>query len=657
MALRGPRSWKHVRAVIVLAAVVLIAGGWSGLHGTDAERPFHGGHAAVDDRSEEDGLIVQYSTYFATAGRCSGCHGHDTLGLAMVTPGGTDVNVADDWRSTMMGNSARDPFFRAKAQHEGLVDPAHQVEIENKCLGCHAPLAMHEEQMLGNPPFTMAMLDTSILGQDGVSCLACHQQQPDSAGHFFSGNIHFGPEPQHHGAQVYGPYPTDDINPAIMEFFVGFTPGYGEHIQDGRVCAGCHTLITNTADLQGQPTGGTFVEQATWHEWKNSIYPADQQTTCRGCHMPRIDDPVILASEYAFLNGHSPFGLHHLAGGNTFMLKLLKAHRVDLGIPATDVQFDSTIARTVRNLRSSVQLGLEMTDRTEDTAFVDLALVNRTGHKFPSGYPSRRAFVQLIALDASNDTVFQSGRWDDQYELIGHDPGYEPHHDVITAGDQVQIYELVMGDVNANVTTTLERAAAPLKDDRLVPIGFSTSHPDYDTTVIAGVPASDLDFDHDALGVEGNGGDIVHFHLPLHGYTGPLHINARIYYQPVPPGWNQEMFGFHGTAIDAFRDLYDSADRTPELVAEDSLLDNSVGFDARSIAVVRAFPNPSPTGLVHITGTGLLNVRVFDAAGRQVDVRPVREAAGWRCQLPEAKGTYLLLVASPTGERLLRVVR
>ena len=113
------------------------------------------------------------------------------------------------------------------------------------------------------------------------------------------------------------------FNQAIMTFFVGFVPQYGGHIEDGRVCAGCHTLITETMDLNGDPTGGEFVEQATWHEWKNSIYPADEGTSCRGCHMPRIEDEIILASQYAFLPGHSPFGLHHLAGGNTFMLELM----------------------------------------------------------------------------------------------------------------------------------------------------------------------------------------------------------------------------------------------------------------------------------------------------------------------------------------------
>ena len=661
MERKGSDRWRRGKVIAMLCGLVLLFAGW-----TAATAPRVGPHSALDllaygsDRSSSDGLVVMYSSYFATAGRCSGCHGRDTSGLAMHDSDGVDVNVSDDWRSTMMANSARDPFFRAKASHEVLVNPGAQVTIENKCLGCHAPLGMHEERMLGNPPFTIANLDTSTMGLNGVSCLACHQQKPETAGHYFSGELQFGPEHHNAGdssARVYGPYADDEINAAIMTFFVGFRPGYGQHIQDGRVCAGCHTLITQTHDLSGSETGGEFIEQATWQEWKNSIYVGDPATTCRGCHIPRINDYVILASEYAFLPGHTPFGKHHLAGGNSFMLKLMKDHKDDLGIPATDTQFDSTISRTLKNLHHSVDLTLHVTDRTSDTLFVNAALENLTGHKFPSGYPSRRAFVQVIALNGNGDTLFQSGRWDANYEVYGHDIGYEPHHDIVKQNGDVQIYELVMGDVNNNVTTTLERAASALKDNRLVPHGFSTSHPSYDTTVIAGVPASDIDFDHDALNVEGNGGDIVHYHIPLGGYSGVISVHARVYYQPVPPLWNQEMFSYNSAAIDTFRTMYHNADGTPELVASDSLSDNSLAIAEHGSEDVRVFPDPTSDGLIAITGADISRITVYDAVGKRVEVTEGKRANGWWCKLPDTPGVYHVIATTSTGDRLRRVVR
>jgi hypothetical protein len=655
----APFGCLSTRVMIVsLSLAVLLLAGWR-----SATVPRYGPHSTLDiwamagDRSEEDGLYVMYSTYFATAGRCSGCHGHDTMAQAMVDENGVDVNVTDDWRSTMMANSARDPFFRAKVSHEGLVDPDEQIAIENKCLSCHAPLGMHEERMLGHAPFNMAMLDTSVMGLEGVGCLACHQQVPDSAGKYFSGELQFGPEEHHNGAQIYGPYPDDEINADIMEFFVGFRPNYGEHIQDGRVCAGCHTLITETHDLDGNATGGEFVEQATWHEWKNSIYAADEEKTCRGCHMPRINDYIILASEYAFLPGHSPFGKHHLAGGNAFMLRMLKEYKEELGIPATDVQFDSTIARTLRMLDESVDLSVELIERTPDTMFVDVHALNLTGHKFPSGYPSRRAFVQFVVTDALGDTIFQSGRWDGTNEVFGHDAPYEPHYDVIRSGDEVQIYEMVMADVNGDVTTVLERADEPLKDNRLVPQGFSTLHYTYDTCVIAGVPASDTDFNHDALNMEGNGADIVHYHVPTNGYTGLLHVDARIYYQPVPPKWNQEMFSFNSAAIDTFRTMYENADGTPILIAADSLSDDRTSMNEYGADGFMLWPNPSADGVVHLIGEHIDAVRVYDVHGALVQAIKRRTSRGWSITLPAASGAYHLVVESRGRTVLKRVIR
>ncbi len=620
----------------------------------EAMRPVAGPHGALElELLRADGdLPVVFSTYFITAGRCAGCHGHDPDGITSIDSQGRDVNLVDDWRSTMMANSARDPFFRAKVEHEVVVNPEHQTEIENKCLGCHAPLGMHEEELLGHPPFTMAHLDTSILGQDGVSCLSCHMQSEAAAGGLFSGQLVFD------SARVYGPYSDDQINPAIMQSFVGFTPGFGTHIANSKVCAGCHTLVTQTLDLDGNPTGEEFVEQATYHEWLNSVYSA-AGTQCNTCHMPRLNDPILLAADYAFLNAQQPFGLHHLAGGNVHMLKLLKQFKDTLDIPANDTQFDSTIVRTQHLLTErTLDAQITLADRTGDTIYYDLRLENRAGHRFPSGYPSRRAFVEFVVLDMAGDTVFKSGRMNSAFEVEGHDAGYEPHYDVITAPDQVQIYELVMGDVNDNVTTVLERARDPLKDNRLVPMGFSTAHVSYDTTRIAGVPASDADFNHNTLGQEGSGSDVVHYHVPVAGVDGGLRAFARVFYQPVPPGWNAEMFSHSGARIDAFRDMLDASDKSPTVVASDSLVVGPTGVPDAPSQQVRLFPNPSEDGWVTVSAAGRCTVLgVLDASGAVVQATIAPAANHTRVQLPEAVGLYFIRVRVGGVEVLKRAVR
>lgn len=642
---------RRVLLITGLLVMVFLFAAW-----TEATRPIKGPHSSLELAALRNGDELPWvvGTFFATSGRCSGCHGHDVNGLASVDGDGNDVNVVDDWRSTMMANSAKDPFFRAKLAHEVSVNPGHGPGLENKCLSCHAPMGVHEQRMLGDIPFTRAMLDTSALGLDGVSCLSCHMQSPGPAGFVFSGDLEFD------SARVYGPYADDQIASWVMEFFVGWTPGFGQHMVDSRNCAGCHTLITETVDLTGQFTGDQFVEQATYHEWKNSIY-SSTEVNCNDCHMPRIPGPIILAADYAWLEGQSPFGLHHLVGGNVHMLKLLKANREALGITATDAQFDSTIMRSRKLLQErTLDVSITLNDRTDDTAYYAVRLTNRAGHRFPSGYPSRRAFITFVVVDAVGDTVFKSGLLRSDYEVEGHDVGYEPHYDVITSGDQVQIYELVMGDVNDNVTTVLERAKSPLKDNRLVPLGFTTSHPSYDTTRIAGVPSSDLDFNRGTLGQEGSGTDIVRYHIPLNGNSNSLRAIAKVYYQPVPPGWNAEMFAFSSPDIDAFRDMLAATDGTPVLVAADSLSLGPAGVAERAADKIVIYPNPTSDGWVTLGSTDRTPMEVLavnDASGRSVPLRSQRSANGWRVQLPPQPGLYFIQVRIAGQVVLKRVVR
>jgi len=242
----------------------------------------------------------------------------------------------------------------------------------------------------------------------------------------------------------------------------------------------------------------------------------------------------------------------------------------------------------------------------------------------------------------------------------GHDPGYEPHYDVIRSPDQVQIYELVMGDVDNNVTTVLERAKSPLKDNRLVPLGFSNSHPSYDTTRIAGVPTSDLDFNRDPFGGEGSGTDVVRYHVPLNGATGALRAVARVYYQSMPPGWNAEMFAYSHPDIDAFRGMIAASDASPVLVASDSLAVGPVGMAEHPGDRVRLFPNPTPDGWISVLGVDLAPIEVLalhDARGRAVPLRTERTQGGWRVLLPQEPGVYFLQLRMGDQVFLKRVVR
>src|SRR6185295_3077182 len=76
---------------------------------------------------------IDSDQYFLGSINCKGCHGFDTLHQANIDANGVDINLYDDWESSMMANSAKDPFWRAKVSHEILVNPAHSTELQTNC--------------------------------------------------------------------------------------------------------------------------------------------------------------------------------------------------------------------------------------------------------------------------------------------------------------------------------------------------------------------------------------------------------------------------------------------------------------------------------------------------------------------------------------------
>lgn len=553
---------------------------------------------------------------FGGSGLCSGCHGHDPNAIAFLTSWGEDVNVYDQWAGTMMANSSKDPFWRAKVSHEILVNPANAVAFETKCTSCHAPQGHFNAFHNGSTSYSISSMVADSIAMDGVGCGACHQQKDTLIGKRFSGELIYDTT-----KTVYGPFLSPFAGP--MTSFIGFNVTYGAHVTKAGLCAGCHTLLTDVHDLSGIPTGAKFVEQATYHEWLNSSYNNEAfpstGRSCQSCHMPRIDEDIVIAANYAFLAPRRPYGQHHLVGANSFMLNLIKNNASALGVTANPEHFDSSIVRTNRMMQdSAVQLNLNLVNRTSDTAFYELKLTNLAGHKFPSGYPSRRAFVQFVLMNAAGDTLFKNGMLNSSYQLVGQDPTFEPHHNYIKSENDVQIYEIVAGDVMGNVTTVLERASVALKDNRLTPKGFSTSHLSYDTTRIEGV-GSDADFNYDGS-TEGSGSDIVHFNIPLAGYAGDLNVVATLYYQSIPHKWLDEMFTHSSPEIDLFKGMYNAADHTPLLVAQIKQGDMFAGVPyVPPVVQVSLYPNPSLNGQFTIQSSQVANeVKVYSMQGTLV---------------------------------------
>ncbi|MBK8659059.1 MAG: T9SS type A sorting domain-containing protein [Bacteroidetes bacterium] len=226
----------------------------------------------------------------------------------------------------------------------------------------------------------------------------------------------------------------------------------------------------------------------------------------------------------------------------------------------------------------------------------------------------------------------------------------------------MQIYEMAMGDVNGNFTTVLERAFVNLKDNRLPPVGFSTSHYAYDTVKIVGDALSDADFNK-VNGAQGSGKDKLHYHIPLHGASGNFEIAAAVYYQTLPPRFLQEMFSYNGQFIDSFKQMYQGANKQPVLIAHtalDTTYTVSGVAPAKAPSGVKVFPMPSTDGRVVVEGNGhpLTRIEIWDAAGRKVkDITPEGSRTAVQLQLPDAAGVYYMNIESGRNSWVKKVIR
>ena len=650
---------RPVGILLILLAVVSTSALVT-LTASDAQRAtYHHGLEGAVYRDMLGGLPDTLNSLFQGSGKCAGCHGEDPNELASIAgqtfpmepmPDGWDVNVTDDWRSSIMANSTKDPFWRAKVRHEVITNPGHAAGLEDKCTSCHAPVGHFAAHHDGAEYYSLLESLTDSLALDGVSCAVCHQQDAEGIGTRFSGEMTFVED------TIYGQYGGGKDEYPIqwqpMFNFVGLMPVYGDHMAKSESCAACHSLVTSSVDLEGEYTGATVIEQATYHEWVNSVYESGpEQQECQGCHMPQIDDPVTIASGYAWLQPRSPYSLHYFVGANTHMLRMLRNNVDSLGLSATESQFDSTIARTLEMLEEQT-LDLEASLVLDDgLPRVDVLLTNKAGHKFPSGYPARRAWVEIAIHGEDEEPLFHSGAWSPETgHILGQeDVAWEPHHDVISNPNDVVIYELVLGDVNGDPTTLLERAHAHLKDNRMTPRGFSSTHEVYDTTAVVGAALLDPNFNVDAEGQEGSGTDRIQYLLPDGWDThGSLTVECTVWYQAIPPKWVAPMLELEGDSlIDGFRQLYAEFAPLPERIANTSFTTVIDAIDEPVMVDLRAWPNPTQDGAVRVaSGQPLGDYVLVDAIGRTVETGQCTQPL-LRLNLPN-RGQYVLRTAQGT---------
>jgi hypothetical protein len=401
-----------------------------------------------------------------------------------------------------------------------------------------------------------------------VSCTLCHQIADDGKLGTLEGTSgHYSVESYATAADrpAYGQY--TDVLTGPMRMKVQFTPQYGAHTVTSEMCATCHDLKTPFVDGQGNPASSAtetqFPEQMPFTEWSNSDYRVggSREQSCQGCHMPKVAGAVKIAAKPSHVPQREGFSSHEMLGANSVMLDMLASNRDELRVSATGLE--EKVERTRAFLRTAADIEVVSAIVRNGVLEARLRVTNHSGHKLPTAYPSRRAYIHFLVQDGSGTPVFESGRLNANGSIAGvavdeDSTRYEPHYQVITDEDQVQVYEPIMGDSDGNVTHTLLRAATYLKDNRLLPSGFDKLAVPDDVRV-AGAAANDPDFE--------GGSDIVTYRVPVGNASG-LAITAELNYQALSYGHLQDLFEESDLPeVAAFARLFENRGITAETIA------------------------------------------------------------------------------------------
>src|SRR5262249_16509870 len=247
--------------------------------------------------------------------------------------------------------------------------------------------------------------------------------------------------------------PLDEPKVKPMKNAIGVEPAHSTAVLSSELWGSCHTV--HLPILKDGNAIGHVYEQSTYPEWAFSDFrtgdapdralpygagPAAQ--SCQACHMPNKDalgnpyrSKIATIQEYTSfpqaehtldpteidLTQRAGFGKHTLVGLNVFFLQMAQQFPEMLGVRPVDpmlttkgidsipAALEAMIDQGV-NRTATVTIGDVANDGT--TLAARVTVINRVGHKFPSGVGFRRAFLEFNVLDANGNKLWSSGATD-----------------------------------------------------------------------------------------------------------------------------------------------------------------------------------------------------------------------------------------------------
>ncbi|UCF04501.1 MAG: T9SS type A sorting domain-containing protein [bacterium] len=356
---------------------------------------------------------------------CGSCHGnYDTA-----------VEPWFNWRGSMMGQSARDPFFFAcMAIAEQEAPSAGDV-----CIRCHSPGGWQEGRSIDTDGDLLNVKD-----RHGVQCDFCHRivdhnyipgvsPAEDEAVlatvsplplEYANGQFINDPAPIRRG-----PYADAEAAHAFVE-----SPIH----RSADLCGICHDVSNPVFDYvaPGDYTPNAFDTEhpdmdlrnmfpieRTYSEWSQSEYastgvyapqfagdkPDGIVSTCQDCHMRDVTGK---GSNESGAKTRTDLGLHDFTGGNTFILDVVPSLYPD-EVDVAQLQAAEDRARSMLQLAATMEI-------IPEEFGITVRVTNETGHKLSSGYPEgRRIWLNVKAYDSTGVQIFESGAYDfDTADLI-----------------------------------------------------------------------------------------------------------------------------------------------------------------------------------------------------------------------------------------------
>ncbi|MBD3162206.1 MAG: hypothetical protein GF346_07815, partial [Candidatus Eisenbacteria bacterium] len=361
---------------------------------------------------------------------CSDCHGgYDPA-----------VEPVFNWQGSMMGQAMRDPLFIATL----IVAEQDASSSGDLCLRCHTPMGWLSGRSTPTDGGQITAID-----RDAVSCDFCHRMVDPVYEEGVS-----PPQDQEVLAALDGLPDGFSNGMQVVDWRLDRRGPFGDAAaphpflespfhQSAEFCGTCHDVSNPVFHKvgEGDYEAGPLDEEAetitseellpverTYSEWLHSDFPAGIYApefagnkpdgivaTCQDCHMRDVegtgcDDPD------APVRADLP--LHDLTGGNSWVPTILDQVFPGEVDPAA---LAAASARAVSMLEKAASLDLALTG-DNGAIRADLTILNRTGHKLPTGYPEgRRIWVHVVARDDADQVVYESGAYDPATGVLDHD--------------------------------------------------------------------------------------------------------------------------------------------------------------------------------------------------------------------------------------------